>query len=78
MNDKPRSCYTKQGQPKYRFETRAEAKQWARDLAAKYPNNVPLQQYRCDHCGFFHNGAYPTDPEARAGKRSRRRLQVQG
>ena len=76
MNSKPRSCFTEKGKPKYRFETRADAKRWARELQKQYPENVPLEPYRCEHCGFFHNGRYPDDPEARAGKRSRHRQQI--
>lgn len=70
----PRSCSTTDGKPKLRFDTRAEAKAWARDLMERYPNNKPLGQYRCEFCGYFHNGAYPTDPAAREGKRKRRRM----
>jgi rubrerythrin len=76
MTSKPRSCYTEKGKPKYRFNTRAEAKQWIRDLLERYPENVPLEPYRCEHCGFFHNGRYPNDPIARAGKRARHRAEV--
>jgi len=64
-----RSCFNTGGVPKLRFETRAEAKQWERELKKKYPENKPLGQYRCPFCGFFHNGAYPESEEARAGKR---------
>jgi len=66
-----RSCFTTNGKPKLRFNTRAEAKQWARQLLQKYPENKILSQYRCEHCGYFHNGEYPADESARAGKRSR-------
>lgn len=66
-----RSCFTNTGQPKRRFDTRAEAKQWERQLRIKYPDNKPLSQYRCEHCGYFHNGEYPADETARAGKRRR-------
>jgi rubrerythrin len=66
-----RSCFNLDGKPKLRFNTRAEAKEWERTMRVKYPNNKPLGQYRCEHCGYFHNGEYPTEEEARAGKRRR-------
>lgn len=68
---KPRSCYTADGKPKLRFDTRAEAKAWEQELLRRHPNNKILGQYRCDFCGYFHNGAYPSDPDAREGKRRR-------
>ena len=66
-----RTCFTSDGKPKLRFDTRADAKAWERELLEKYPNNKPLGQYRCQYCGYFHNGVYPDAPEARAGKRAR-------
>jgi hypothetical protein len=66
-----RTCFTEDGKPKLRFETRAEAKAWERELLTRYPTNKPLGQYHCPYCNYFHNGTYPTDPEARAGKKNR-------
>ena len=66
-----RTCFTSNGKPKLRFDTRSEAKAWEREMLVKYPENKPLEQYRCVYCGYFHNGVYPGDPEARAGKRRR-------
>lgn len=80
MKNQPRnrSCFTIIGKPKMRFDTRAEAKKWERMMREKYPDNKPLAQYRCEHCGYFHNGEYPSDPNARAGKRNRRRSSSSG
>ena len=71
MNNKPRSCFTSDGKPKLRFDTRAEAKAHDRMMRARYPNNKPLEVYRCPFCDYFHLGTYPTDPEAREGKKKR-------
>ena len=68
-----RTCFTSNGKPKLRFNTRAEAKAWERELLERYPQNKPLGQYRCPYCDYFHNGTYPSDPEARAYKRGERR-----
>jgi rubrerythrin len=71
QSSQKRSCFNINGKPKHRFDTRADAKAWVRMMKEKYPENKPLQQYRCPFCGYFHNGEYPTDEEARAGMRSR-------
>lgn len=75
---KPRSCFTSDGKPKRRFDTRADAKKWERDLREKYPNNKPLEPYRCDFCQYFHLGTYPSDPEAREGKRKKHHPEMNG
>ena len=72
----PCSRFTTNGLPKRRFDTRAEAKAFARCLAERHPENKDVDVYRCSHCGYFHNGTYPTDDEARAGKRAKHRQGV--
>lgn len=71
LNPLPRSCATSDGTPKLRFDTRAEAKDWQRELLRRHPNNKIMEPYRCEHCGYFHNGTYPSDPAAREAKRKR-------
>jgi hypothetical protein len=68
---RPRSCFTADGKPKYRYDSRAEAKAAERALREQYPANKPLDPYRCPFCGYFHLGSYPKDEAARAGKRRR-------
>lgn len=44
----PRQCRRDDGRPKYRYETRAEAK------AAARAHGLNEHVYRCGHCDYFH------------------------
>lgn len=61
-------CRTVEGKPKWRFDSRSEAKAILRLEPAKYLNCHP---YRCGVCGWFHLGHYPSEVEARRGLRRR-------
>lgn len=63
-------CFTKTGQAKKRYDTRAAAKRARQRDVAKFDSD-PGQPYRCPQCGWFHLGHYPTSPAIR--QRLRRR-----
>jgi hypothetical protein len=44
----PRECRRDDGRPKFRYETRADAKRVARTHVE------PVRVYRCGYCGYFH------------------------
>jgi hypothetical protein len=69
LNYRPRSCFTSDGKPKVRFNSRAEARAHERMLKARYPDNKPVDPYRCEVCNYFHLGTYPKADVARANKR---------
>lgn len=68
-------CWTKDGKPKKRYDTRAAAKRARQRALAKYDND-PGQPYRCPTCEYFHLGHYPTSQEVRRRFRRRHRGEV--
>lgn len=77
-----RECITSDARPKRRYETRAHANRTARRyrllelidaLADARPAKPAAKPYRCQDCGFFHIGHYPSNPSARAALRERHR-----
>lgn len=65
-----RMCFNADGLPKKRFNTRAEAKAFARGVS-NYDGIA--QPFRCPNCGYFHNGHYPKSKKARAKLRANHR-----
>jgi hypothetical protein len=67
------SCWTNQGLPKIRYNSRADAKTALRTFAAIGRDVADQHAYRCQSCSFFHIGHYPTSPAIRAAFRDRHR-----
>lgn len=63
------SCLNAKGQPKARFDTRADANR----RLAELPELEGCHAYRCVRCGYFHLGHYPTDEHTRRRLRDRHR-----
>ena len=54
VDHKPRDCYTRDGDPKVRFESKRAAKRVARIV----PHDDP-HVYRCPYCHTWHIGNRP-------------------
>ena len=68
-------CWTKEGRPKKRYETRRAAKRGRARALAEFDND-PGGPYRCTDCGYFHLGHYPTNESIRDHLRSRHRTET--
>lgn len=63
-----RECFNQAGQPKIRYDTRADARKVLHAVG-------PLHIYRCGHCGWFHIGHTPSPRAIRQIHQRRRRTQ---